>query len=93
MFGIFRRQDPNFRDDGNFLLARVRTARNGEVIPVRISKSSEMSPAPGGYFVRKVLVGPETLDEATVEVTTNRAHKVKQAVVDGGELIPVKEWD
>ena len=92
MFGIFRRQDPRFRDDGNFLLARVRTARKGEVIPVRISKSSEMSPAPGGYFVRKVLVGPETLDEATVEVTTNRAHKVKQAVVDGGELIPVKEW-
>ena len=93
MFGIFRRQDPRFRDDGNFLLARVRTARKGEVIPVRISKSSEMSPAPGGYFVRKVLVGPETLDEATVEVTTNRAHKVKQAVVDGGELIPVKEWE
>lgn len=92
MFGIFRRQDSSFRDDGNFLLARVRTARNGEVIPVRISKSSEMSPAPGGYFVRKVLVGPETLDEATLEVTTNRAHKVKQATVDGGELVPVSDW-
>lgn len=92
MFGIFRRQDSSFRDDGNFLLARVRTARNGEVIPVRISKSSEMSPAPGGYFVRKVLVGPDTLDEATLEVTTNRAHKVTQATVDGGELVPVSDW-
>lgn len=93
MFGFLRRQDKHFKDDGNFLLARVRTARNGEVIPVRISKSSEMSPAPGGYFVRKVLVGPETLDEATVEVTANGAHKVKQATVEGGELVPVKDWD
>lgn len=93
MFGMFRRQDARFREEGNFLIARVRTARKGEVIPVRISKSSEMSPAPGGYFVRKVLVGPQTLDEATVEVTTNRSHKVKQATVDGGELIPVSDWD
>ncbi len=93
MFGLFRRQDSNFKEEGNFLLARVRTFESGEVIRVRISKSSEMSPAPGGYFVRKVLVGPESLDEATVEVTTNRAHKVKQVAVDGGELIPVKAWD
>ena len=92
MFGMFRRQDTRFREEGNFLLARVRTVKSGEVIQVRISKSSEMSPAPGGYFVRKVLVGPKTLDEATVEVTTNRAHKVKQAVVEGGELIPVSAW-
>ena len=93
MFGMFRRQDPHFREEGNFLLARVRTAKNGEVIPVRISKSSEMSPSGRGYFVRKVLVGPQTLDEATVEITTNRAHKVKQAAVDGGELVPVSAWE
>lgn len=92
MFGIFRRQDPRFRDDGMFLLARVRTTKSGEVIPVRISKSSEMSSVGGGYFVRKVLVGPDTLDEASIEVTTNRAHKVKNAVVEGGELVPVREW-
>ena len=93
MFGIFRRQDPRFKDEGQFLLARVRTAKSGEIIPVRLSKSAEMSSVGGGYFVRKVLVGPDTLDEARLEVTTNSAHKVKQAVVEGGELIPVKEWD
>ena len=92
MFGLFRRQDPRFKDDGQFLLARVRTAKSGEVIPVRLSKSSEMSAVAGGYFVRKALVGPESLDEARLEVTTNRAHKVKNAVVEGGELVPVKEW-
>ena len=89
---FFRRQNPNFKDDGNFLLARVLTSKNGETIQVRISKTSEMSPAPGGYFVRKTLIGPETFDQAVLEVTTNRGHRVKVATVDGGELLPVREW-
>ena len=92
MFGPFRRQDPRFRDDGQALWVRVRTARSGEVIQVRLSKTSEMSAEAGGYFVRKALVGSKTLDQATLEVTMNRAHKVLQAVVDGCELIPVREW-
>ncbi len=90
---MFRRQDPRFRDEGNFLLAQVRTARNGEVIRVRLSKTSEMSTQGSGYFVRKVLVAPDSLDQAVLEVTTNRAHKVTLAVVDGGELIPVRQWE
>lgn len=93
MFGLFRRQDPRFKDEGNALLARVRTQRHGETILVRLSKTSEMSSVDGGYFVRKALVGPETFDQAVLEVTLNRGHKVKVATVDGGELIPVSEWD
>lgn len=92
MFGLFRRQDPRFKDDGHALLARVRTARNGEVVPVRLSKTSEMSASGNGYFVRKTLVAPDSFDTAVLEVTTNRSHKVKLATVDGGELIPVGEW-
>ncbi|MCA9835351.1 MAG: hypothetical protein KC422_00485 [Trueperaceae bacterium] len=92
MFGLFSRQNPNFKDDGNFLLARVLTNKNREIIKVRISKTSEMSPAPGGYFVRKNLVGSSSFDQATLEVNANRYHKVKFAAVDGGELIPVREW-
>lgn len=92
MFGLFRRQDPRFKEEGNFLLARVRTDRHGEVIEVRLSKTSEMSAAQGGYFVRKTLVGPNSFDQAVLEVSTNRGHKVTNAVVDGGELLPVKEW-
>ena len=93
MFGSFRRQDRRFKDEPSALHARVRTFKNGEVIAVRISKTSEMSAVPGGYFVRKSLVGPKTFDAATLEVTTNGAHKVTLATVDGGELLPVKEWD
>lgn len=92
MFGLFRRQDPRFKDEGNFLLARVHTDRHGEEIPVRLSKTSEFSAAPGGYFVRKTLVGPQSFDQAVLEVTTNRGHKVTAATVDGGVLVPVKEW-
>ena len=92
MFGLFSRQHPNFKDDGNFLLARVRTNKNGEIIHVRISKTSEMSPDAGGYFVRKNLVGSKSYDQATLEVNANRYHRVKFAAVDGGELIPVREW-
>ncbi|MEX2534694.1 MAG: hypothetical protein WD273_03760 [Trueperaceae bacterium] len=92
MFGLFRRQDPHFRDDGSFLLARVRTDRNGEEILVRLSKTSEMSAQGGGYFVRKVLLGPKSLDQASLEVTTNRGHKVINHAVEGGILVPVREW-
>jgi hypothetical protein len=92
MFGLFRRQDPRFRDDGQALLCRVRTTKSGEVIKVRLSKTSEMSISGGGYFVRKQLVGPKSLDQASLEVTMNRGHKVLQAVVDGGDLLPVREW-
>lgn len=93
MFSFFRR-NPNFRNEGNFLLARVRTSRNGEIIPVRLSKSSELSVQPGGgYFVRKVLIGSNSLDEAVLEVSLSRRHSVKNATVDGGELVPVKEWE
>jgi len=92
MFGLFARQNPNFKDDGNFLLARVRTSKNAEIIQVRISKTSEMSSSGSGYFVRKSLIGSSSFDQATLEINTNRQHKVKMAAVDGGELIPVKEW-
>ncbi len=93
MFGMFRRQDPRFREDGNFVLCQVRTDRNGEVIKVRLSKTSEMSLQGNGYFVRKSLVGPRTLDSALLEVTLTRAHKVTNATVDGGTLLPVREWE
>lgn len=93
MFGLLKRQDPRFRDDGNFLLCQVRTDRSGEVIKVRLSKSSEMSLSGRGYFVRKSLVGPRTLDSALLEVSMTRAHKVQNATVEGGILLNAREWE
>jgi hypothetical protein len=92
VFGFLRRQDPRFRDDGHALHARVRTHRSGEVIRVRLSKTSELSSTHSGFFVRKVLVGPKSLDQASLEVTLNGAYKVTLAVVEGGDLLPVREW-
>jgi hypothetical protein len=39
-----------------------------------------------------MLVGSKSLDQATLEVTTTRGHKVTNAVVEGGDLLPVREW-
>ncbi len=89
---FFRRSNPNFRQEGNFLLARVMTSKSGEVIPVRLSKTSEMSLQGSGYFIRKTLIGSKSLDQAVLEVTLSRSHRIKNATVDGGELIPVKSW-
>jgi hypothetical protein len=90
---MFFRRNSCFKNEGNFLLAKVRTDRHGEVIPVRLSKTSEMSNMGRGYFVRKVLIGSKSLDEATLEVTLTRGHRVKSATVEGGMLLPVKEWE
>lgn len=89
---MFFRRNPNFKQEGSFLLARVRTDKSGEIIPVRLSKTSEMSLQGSGYFVRKTLIGSSSLDQAILEVSLSRGHRVKNATVDGGELIPVKEW-
>ena len=89
---FFRRGNPNFKQDGNFLLARVRTDKSGEIIPVRLSKTSELSLQGNGYFVRKPLIGASSREQAVVEVTLSRGHGVKNATVDGGELVPVREW-
>ncbi|HNQ99354.1 MAG TPA: hypothetical protein PKN52_05095 [Trueperaceae bacterium] len=93
MFGMFRRQDPRFREEANALLCQVRTDRHGEIIRVRLSKTSEMSLQGSNYFVRKSLVGPKTLDNATLEVTMTRSHKVTNATVDGGRLLAVRDWE
>lgn len=90
---FFRRGNPNFKQEGSFLLARVRTDKSGEVIPVRLSKTSELSLQGNGYFVRKTLIGSSSLDQAVLEVSLSRSHRVKNATVDGGELIPVKSWE
>lgn len=93
MFGLFKRQDPRFKDDGNFLLCQVRTTTHGEIIKVRLSKTGEMSAVKSGYFVRKSLVGPRSLDRAELEVNTNRNHKVTSADVTGGELLEIGQWE
>ena len=89
---FFGRSNPNFKMEGDAILARVETFRNREVIHVRISTRSELSQSGRGYFVRKHLTGVNSFDKAVLEVHLNRFRRVQNATVDGGELIPVKYW-
>ena len=72
---------------------RVKTARHGEVIEVRFTKSGDISPDGGGYFVRKFLVGSRYFDQATLEVRFNNRYGNPQANVEGGEVVPLSDWD
>jgi len=46
----------------------------------------------GGYYVRKVIVSPKHLDRAVLEIWFDRAFRPQRKVVEGGELIPIKDW-
>ena len=77
----------------NAFRVRVRTARRGEIIEVRLTKSGDISPGEGGgYYVRKVLVGATYFDRATLEIAWGTNYSKPVVTVDGGEAIPVSEW-
>jgi len=59
---------------------------------LRISRASEISPTQKGYYVRKVVVAPNSLDQAVLEIWFDRRMRPLRKVVEGGELIPIKEW-
>jgi hypothetical protein len=69
----------------------VRT-RSGEVVEIRLSKSMEISPTETGYFVRKEIVAPRSLDRAVLEIWFDRRYRPVRKEVQGGELIPIREW-
>lgn len=88
---MFFRRDPHLKAEGRFFLCRVKTA-SGEVVPIRISRTAEVSPAEGGYFVRKEIIAPKSLDRAVLEVWFDRRMRPRRKEVQGGELVPIKEW-
>ncbi|HWG84009.1 MAG TPA: hypothetical protein VNT60_00900 [Deinococcales bacterium] len=96
---FFRRRTaesgPRFlKPDGqNAFRMRVKTARRGEVVEIRMTKSGDISPDEGGYFVRKHVVGPKFYDRATVEVRFERNYANPRATVEGGEVVPLSEWE
>jgi len=89
---FFRKRDEHLRQEGQAFWARVRTDNSGEVVQLRISRASEVSPTKNGYYVRKVIIAPKSLDQAVLEVWFDRRMRPLRKVVEGGELIPIKEW-
>ena len=88
----FLRRDPHVKPEGPLAFrVRVRT-RSGEVVEIRLSKSMEFSPTETGYFVRKEIVAPRSLDRAVLEIWFDRRYRPVRKEVQGGELIPIREW-
>jgi hypothetical protein len=86
------RQDPHVKPEGpTAFRVRVRT-RSGEVVELRLSKSAEISPTEAGYYVRKEIVAPRSLDRAVLEIWFDRRYRPVRKEVQGGELIPIREW-
>ncbi len=88
---MFFRRDPDLKHEGRFLLLKVRLP-SGEEVLLRISKTSELSPVPEGYFVRKVIVGPKSLERAVLELTLDRSLRPRKKVLEGAVFVPVREW-
>lgn len=65
---MFFRKDPHVQPEGPLAFrVRVRT-KSGEVVELRLSKSAEISPTESGYYVRKEIVSPKSLDRAVLEI-------------------------
>ncbi len=72
---------------------RVKTAKRGEIVEIRFTKSGDVSSQEGGgYFVRKHIVGPNTFDRATLEIHFGANYGNPSFNVEGGEVVPVSEW-
>ena len=96
---FFRRKPvdtgPQFiKPDGqNAFRVRVKTAKRGEIVELRLTKSGDISNADGGFYVRKHVVGPQTFDRAVLEVTFGPNYSRPNVNVEGGEPVPVSEWE
>jgi len=86
------RKDPHVQPEGPLAFrVRVRT-KSGEVVELRLSKSAEISPTESGYYVRKEIVSPKSLDRAVLEIWFDRRYRPVRKAVEGGELVPIREW-
>ncbi|MBF6594747.1 MAG: hypothetical protein IVW51_09900 [Thermaceae bacterium] len=95
MFGFFSKRDEHVQSEGDrAFLVRVRTTKSGEVVQLRLTKGGEISSSEeGGYYVRKAIVAPKSLDRAVLEIWFDRGYKPKRKEVEGGELVPIREWE
>ncbi|AEB12682.1 hypothetical protein [Marinithermus hydrothermalis] len=89
---MFWRRDEHVKEEGAAFLVRVRTAAHREVVEVRFTRTNEVSQTRDGYYVRKVIVAPQSLDRAVLEIWFDRRYRPVRKVVEGGELVPIREW-
>jgi len=57
-----------------------------------LQEHAEISPTETGYFVRKEIVAPRSLDRAVLLIWFDRRYRPVRKEVQGGELVPIREW-
>jgi hypothetical protein len=96
MFSFFKKRDttPQFLkfDGQNAYFIRIRTSKRGEVVEIRFTRSGDISSDAGGYYLRKGVVGPNSFDRATLEIRFSAGYSKPIVTIDGGEAIPLNEW-
>jgi hypothetical protein len=97
MFAFLKKRDntPQYLkfDGQNAYFVRIRTAKRGEVVQIRFTRSGDISSDEKGYYVRKGIVGPNSFDRAMLEVRFSSGYAKPVVTVEGGEAIPVAEWE
>lgn len=86
--------------DSHALWVHVRCKRCGEVIATRVSLSSDLSiqydasGQPGGYHVRKVLVGGtrRCYQPVEVDLTFDAGRRLLNREITGGQFITAEEY-
>jgi hypothetical protein len=97
MFAFLKKRDttPQYLkfDGQNAYFVRIRTAKRGEIVQIRFTRSGDISSDEKGFYVRKGVVGPNSFDRATLEVRFSSGYSKPTVTVEGGEAIPVAEWE
>ncbi|ADV66859.1 hypothetical protein [Deinococcus maricopensis] len=81
------------QDDQNTFRVRLRTARHGDPIEVRFTKSAHIGiDDDGTYVFRKGFVSDPHFDRGELTVRFDRKYNVTSADADGAELLPISDW-
>jgi hypothetical protein len=94
---FFRRspKSPYIKDDGNGVYRlRVRTAKHGDTVELRFTRSAHIGiDDDGNYVYRKAILSSQNLDRGEVTVHFDRRYNVTRTEAEGGEFIPFREWE
>lgn len=91
----FTKKDLYVQPEGERILrVRIKTSRSGDIVSLRLSKGSDFSTVDRGvYYLRKEIVSSPNFDKAVLEVWLRPNYSVLNSQVEGGELIPIAEWN
>jgi hypothetical protein len=79
-------------DDGIYLYVRLN--RGGEIVRLRLNPQHELVPNydEGGYYTRKMIVGPRTFQRADATFQFNPQRELISWDITGGEIASEEDW-